>query len=281
MTNVRNSKITSVTAANKSRMPVQVQGDILLRQRGTKRKIILKRVLYVPNITCNLLSVSAIVKSGHLVSFRNNKCLVTKSDGTVVLEGVLSANNVYKLNLQVCTVKDQELCSTDVAFKATVRHSISLWHRRLAHLNDAYLKQLTHSATGIQFDDKHLDKCQICVADKLTSKTFTRSDKRATSKLQLVHSDVFQVSEPSIEQTKYFVTFLDDHTRKIFVYFMKRKDEVPDIVKKFILYAERQPELKIKVLRTDNGREYVNSTLSRTLEELGVRHETSIAYQPQ
>lgn len=151
--------------------------------------------------------------------------------------------------------------STAVAFKAVENSSITLWHRRMAHLNVNYLKQLRDAAVGVNFDDQPLHKCEICVAGKLTNKPFRATSNRASSILQLVHSDVCQVEDLSFSKAKYFITFLDDHTRKLFVYFLQRKDEVPEVVKRFVLFAENQTGQKLKILRTDNGREYVNERL--------------------
>ena len=89
------------------------------------------------------------------------------------------------------------------------------------------------------------------------------------------------VGEPSIDKARYFITFLDDYSRKTFVYFLKQKDEMPSVIEKFIKLAENQSGKRLKTLRTDNGREYVNSCLKSTLDRMGIRHETSIPYQPQ
>ena len=227
MRNVGKPRVTKVTAANKNKLPVQAENDLLLCQRGSNgtHKVLLQNVLHVPDITCNLVSVSAITKNGFNVTSLDNKCLVVNSGGAVVLEGVLSTNSVYKVHSQPCPAEVNKL-STSVAFKATVPQCIGLWHRRLAHLNVAYLRQLRDVATGIQLSDGQLQKCEVCVAGKLTNKPFLKNKKCASSLLDLVYSEVCQVSEPSLGQAKYFVIFLDDFSRKIFVYLIKTKDEV-------------------------------------------------------
>ena len=45
--------------------------------------------------------------------------------------------------------------------------------------------------------------------------------------LDVIHSDVWGPTEnASMSVSKYYVTFVDDHTRKVWVYFMKAKGEV-------------------------------------------------------
>ena len=271
MINMRKPRISEVTTANKAKLSVQVEGDIMLSQRklGENHKVLLQDVLHLANITTNLFSVSAVTKKGFRVIFAGPKCFVQNSKGTTVLEGKLSGNNIYKLNLQPWIARADKP-STGLSLKVTASENIGLWHIRLAHINAAYLRQLCHVATGIQFSDDKLSKCEVCVTGKLTNKPFKINNKRAPSKLDLVHSDVCQVEDLSIGKAKYFVTFLDDHTRKIFVYFLKHKDEVSSVVEKFIKMAEKQTGHKL----------YVNSTLKGKIDNLGVRHETTIPYYP-
>lgn len=121
----------------------------------------------------------------------------------------------------------------------------------------------------------------MCATGKLVKKPFQLNAKRASQPLELVHSDLCQVNDISIGHAKYFLTFLYDFSRKIFVYFIQKKDEVPSVIKKFVKLVQNQTDRKIKILRTDNGKEYVNASVKSMLDEQGIKHETSIAYNPQ
>lgn len=63
------------------------------------------------------------------------------------------------------------------------------------------------------------------------------------------------------------MTFIDDASRKTFVYFLKSKKSVLDCLKDFKAFAETQTGKQIKRLRTDNGLEYVNSEMEKFLRE--------------
>ena len=53
-----------------------------------------------------------------------------------------------------------------------------------------------------------------------------------TNKLELVHTDVWGPSKvPSFGGSRYFITFIDDATRKLWVYFLKHKYDVFDVFK--------------------------------------------------
>jgi hypothetical protein len=75
--------------------------------------------------------------------------------------------------------------------------------------------------------------------------------------LELVHSDVFgPVIVPSLGGSMYYVSFIDDFSRKTWIYFMRKKSKVFEKFKEFKSLVENQTDKKIKVLRTDNGGEF-------------------------
>ena len=57
----------------------------------------------------------------------------------------------------------------------------------------------------------------------------------------------------------YCVTFIDDHSRKVWAYALKSKDQVLDVFKDFHVKVERQIGKQLKSVRVDNGGEYWGS----------------------
>ncbi|KAH9718032.1 Integrase catalytic domain-containing protein [Citrus sinensis] len=77
--------------------------------------------------------------------------------------------------------------------------------------------------------------------------------------LEYVHSDVWGPTKTtSIGGSHYFVTIVDDFSRRVWVYTMRAKDEVLEIFVKLKKFVETQTDRKIKVLRSDNGGEYTS-----------------------
>jgi transposase InsO family protein len=79
----------------------------------------------------------------------------------------------------------------------------------------------------------------------------------------------------------YFLTFIDDFSRKVWVYFMRHKS------KKFAKFKMRKAEVenqtgrKIKCLRTENGTEYTNDEFRVFCEQHGIRRHFTIRKTPQ
>jgi len=82
---------------------------------------------------------------------------------------------------------------------------------------------------------------------------------RATKPLEIVHSDVCDpMKTTSLGGARYFVTYIDDFSRKVWVYLLKSKGECLEKFKEFRALVETQLEYKIKVFWSDNGRGYIS-----------------------
>ena len=72
---------------------------------------------------------------------------------------------------------------------------------------------------------------------------------RARQKLELVHSDLCgPMKTASLGGAKYFVTFIDDFSRKVWIYLLKDKSKTFEAFKEFKQEAENESGLKIKIL---------------------------------
>ena len=82
---------------------------------------------------------------------------------------------------------------------------------------------------------------------------------RSAGILDLVHSDVCgPISSVSLGGCEYYVKFIDDHSRKTWIYFLKTKSEVFKRFQEFKALVKNQIGKRIKVLRSDNGGEYTS-----------------------
>jgi transposase InsO family protein len=89
----------------------------------------------------------------------------------------------------------------------------------------------------------------------------------------------FEVS--SLGGNKYFISFVDEFSRMMWIYLTKAKSESFDVFKKFKRRVEKESEKSIKILRTDGGGEYTSNELKQFLVEQGINHEVTAPYTPQ
>ncbi|GKD57931.1 integrase, catalytic region, zinc finger, CCHC-type containing protein [Tanacetum coccineum] len=85
----------------------------------------------------------------------------------------------------------------------------------------------------------------------------------------------------SINGKKYILMIVDDYSRFTWVYFLRTKDEAPDMIIDFVNQVQRNLKALIMTIRTDNGTEFKNKKLRLFYAKLGVVHKTLIARTPQ
>ena len=78
----------------------------------------------------------------------------------------------------------------------------------------------------------------------------------------------------------YVLILIDDFSSLCWVYFLKLKSEVFQTLNIWKALVESKSGNKIKILRTNNGREYVNKNLQHVCEECGIKMYHSVPYTP-
>jgi len=128
---------------------------------------------------------------------------------------------------------------------------------------------------------KHV--CEGCILGKMQRAKFPKDGSiRATSKLQLVHSDVCgPMQTPSLGNYLYFVTFIDDYSRHAWVYPLKAKSEGFMFFKQFLALAENVSKCTMGTLRSDRGGEYMSHEFNAFLVSRGIKHQCTVPYTPQ
>lgn len=112
----------------------------------------------------------------------------------------------------------------------------------------------------------------------------TRQGKHTSKEvLEYVHSDLWGAPSvvPSLAEMRYFITFIDDFSRKVWIYFLNTKDEAFSKFKEWTLEVENQTSKKVKYLRTDNGLEYCNNRFDEFSKESGIKRHMTCVYTPQ
>ncbi len=140
--------------------------------------------------------------------------------------------------------------------------NIGIWHKQVGRVNLQRLKlmekqNLVGSLPKFGTEEMMLEVCEACQLGKQAKHPFPTQTIHVSSKpLEMIHSDVWTMKTKSIGGCKYYVSFIDDHTRKVWVYFMKHKGEVFQHFLNFKAMVEKEKGVSIKCLRFDEGGEY-------------------------
>ena len=188
----------------------------------------------------------------------------------------MTANHMFPLYLH----NTAHLC-----FSAKLTDESWLWHFRYGHLNFGGLKTLQQKnmVTGLPQITASSQVCEECVISKQHRNQFPQGKSwRAKKALELVHSDICGPITPHFNGGKrYLITFIDDYSRKLWVYFLQEKSETFVAFKSYKALVEKEVGHPIKVLRTDRGGEYNSHEFVIFCENHGIKRQLTAAYTPQ
>lgn len=243
---------------------------------GHERPIHLDNALFVPDLKHNLVSTSKVTDAGCKVIMEGKKAFISRKM-CVLIEGY-KKDNIYIVNL----FNDKNSANSVRKYDT---NDIELWHRRYGHLNVKDLRRLVSQEMvgGLpKLKNVEID-CVSCIRGKQTRLPFPhKKGKSSTEILELIHTDLCGPMKcESMAGSLYFATFIDDFSRKAFVYFLRHKDQYLEKFKEFKLMVENDTGRKIKILRSDNAKELVSADFSNFLRQSGIKRQLSVEYTPQ
>lgn len=253
-------------------------------------RCVLEKVLFVPDLSCNLFSVSKVTEKGKSVIFNAEGCKIFDDKKTFLADGT-KIGKLYYLNCSVPLKNDRK--NDDVALQSRIPGSVAgynnsdtLWHKRFCHLGYDNLLKLDRKnlVTGIEVTSNEKEFCPNCCDGKNHKSPFPTFDRQDIKRepLELIHSDICgKISPSSIGGANYFLSFIDDATKYVWIYFLKSKNECFETFKNWSILVEKQFQKSIRILRSDNGGEYVSNAFELFLKRSGIRHERTIPKTPQ
>ncbi|KAJ9544869.1 hypothetical protein OSB04_024576 [Centaurea solstitialis] len=240
-----------------------------------KGEITVNQVSYVDGLKYNLISVSQLYDNGMDVKFNIKYCVLYKAD---TLIEVMRANRRGDLYLLIFDALDEkeEIC----LISSMKNEEAWLWHTRFCHLNFHTLEKLVRlklvkGLPTIKFEKDHL--CSACEMGKLKRSSHkTKSDSSFDQPLQLLHVDLCgPIAVQTLNGKKYILVLVDEFSRFTWVEFVRKKSHVP------MLLINLLKRFQVKVIRSDNGTEFKNSTIEEYLNSVGITHNFSAPRTPQ
>ncbi|CAA0829640.1 Unknown protein, partial [Striga hermonthica] len=157
---------------------------------------------------------------------------------------------------------------------------LELWHQRLGHANYDNVKRALRLCNLNYESDGENNICGSCIMAKSHCLPFDHSQHKSFYPLEFIHSDVWGPCHvKSLNGYAYYVSFIDDYSRFIWIYLLKAKSDVHSAFVNFKALVENQLGKKIKSFQSDGGGEY--QALSKLFQENGIMHRVSCAYTPQ
>ncbi|KAJ9548882.1 hypothetical protein OSB04_021425 [Centaurea solstitialis] len=256
------SQHPTVRTADLTPKPVLFSGNF------SNDTIQLPDVLHVPGLAIRLVSLTQLQEMGLLISFDFSSCVIQDPKTKQILGKGRRVGRV----LEVVYLRLPLFSSyTNLTASVSKIPSLDLWHARLGHLSSARVQLLANSGLLGNITSNEVS-CLSCKLGKHHALPFELNDYKSASAFDLIHSDVWgPAPHPSMGGCRYFVIFVDDHTRFTWIYLMKHRSELPQIYITFARMIQTQFSKPIKILRADNAMEYKESSLIAFLRSQGYR----------
>lgn len=128
--------------------------------------------------------------------------------------------------------------------------SSTTWHKYLGHMSKQGLKVLSDQNLLPGLSSINLEFCENCLYEKFHRASLPLYVARNKGVLELI----WEAPIEPLEGSKYFVSFINNFSRKASMHMLKKKSNA--FIFKFKAMVENENEKKIKCLQTDNGGEY-------------------------
>ena len=206
---------------------------------GNTREVMLNSALYVPSYAQNILSVHAAIEKGASISLNKQAKQLKCPDGTTF--EMEQKGKLYYLN-SISSSKNNAC-------------SLHEWHQILGHCNYGDVRKLQNIVEGMNISNFDEVEGKFCTEGKMCQFRSRSADERATAPLDFVHCDLAGPIDPAgRDGFKYALSFVDDYSGIITVYFLKCKSDTPEALQQFL--ADIAPFGRVKRVRSDNGTEF-------------------------
>lgn len=247
-------------------------GSIQVQMFNNQTSVIPK-VRYVPELKRSLLSLGMFDKAGYVCKLENGTIKIIKG-AMVKLRGKL-ANGLYIL-------EGQTILGTATLTSLNEQQTTTLWHRTLGHVSERGLIELHKQGLLGSANLGSLDLCEHCVYGKSTRVSFSKGKHMTEAIMDYVHTDLWGPEKTkSLGGTRFFLSNVDDYSRRVWVYPLKSKDETFSKFKEWKVLTERKTNRKLKCLRTDNGLEFLNHQFKEMCCSEGIERHLTVKGTPQ
>ncbi|KAM0011112.1 putative RNA-directed DNA polymerase [Helianthus debilis subsp. tardiflorus] len=268
--------VHNVKLGNDVRLSVRGIRDIRFEVEGVTQ--VVTNVYYVPELTSNLLSVGQLQEKGLIITIRDGVCKIEHPHRGLIVTSHMTRNRMF-------LVRGTMKPLVDNCFKVDGEGIRQIWHRRFGHLNHKSIRimQYRHLVKGLPLEAESTNVCEVCNMGKQHRENMPkRSNWRASKRLELIHTDLCgPISPASPSGKRYVLVFIDDFSRKNWVYFLSRKSDSFETFKKFKALVETETGEKIKGLRSDRGGEFTSKAFNEFCEDHGIKRQFTPAFTPQ
>ena len=172
---------------------------------GTTIDVKLSNVVYVPELSFNLFSITKAMENGFQVSSKGNIMSLTKGVKTIKFDKIQKTKNGFCPGIIMKTVVPQEIVNTVQMI------TYSEIHQKLGHPGEETTKA-TANKIGLKFSKKN-EECESCPIGKARQKNLNKiAGRKSETPGQVFASDISLVATEAIGGRRYWLLVVDQYT---------------------------------------------------------------------
>ena len=245
---------------------------IVEQNDGTKINVVLNDVAYVPELTANLFSITKALQNGFKLSNEENIMILSKGSKTIKFDNLQKTGKGYCPGIKIKIKSPNEIANV----AQTLTYSEA--HQKLGHPGEEATRA-TAAKLGWKLTIK-TEECEACPIGKARQKNLNKIAGRTAEKFgQVMASDISSIATEALGGRKYWLLVVDQYTSMKWSFFLKTKDEQPQVLLNFV--KEISQYTKIENWKCDNAGE--NNATKELFEEngLGIKFELTARETPQ
>ena len=274
---------TGIVFGNGQRLKAVYVGDkrgTVVQKDGTKKSILMKNVKYVPEMYCNLFSISAALKEGCTLEGSKNNLKINSSNQSYVFDQQIKSGKGFLFGIKIThkgTAVEKPRQSQAKAIKQTDFIKI---HQQLGHPGEDMTR-----ATGLKLGLRmkgSMHHCEGCGLGKMKQKNINKElVARAKSVGERMFMDISSIKHKSAGGAKFWALFMDDYSGFLMSRFLKKKSDLAEEGSTLIKRLNIENGIKVKAVRCDNAGENKKMEEKCVAENLGVKFEYTAVGTPQ
>lgn len=278
-----------VHTAGKEALPIKAKGDVLIWTESGE--ISISNVLFVPSINVKLFSTMAVTDEGARVTLDYNGGNIIMDDGTMVKITKNRDNHWLELAgttwRAMLTVKSPQLFDgvQEELEEAKPKPKMpfgQLWHERFGHPGrdkTNKLLELFKGAPGLDLNKHSSEACSSCHQAKGHRANMGKgSGERSAEPLDLLHIDlIIDSSKSSLTEYSCTLVAVDDHSKYVYAVPLEKKSDAFPRLKDAIAFLELQSGKTVKMIRSDNGGEWISNDAAIWAHDRGIVWQKTIA----
>lgn len=164
---------------------------------------------------------------------------------------------------------------------SVTKPDLKIWHQRIGNPAGGSLKALVKLGLIEADADEKLGVYKDCLLGKSKKLSFSTGKHTSNSPHDYLHSDLWSPTPvKSLRRGKYYMSIIDDWSRKVWVYILKEKSDVFKTFKIWCREGESEKGVSPKVLRTDNDFEYLSKEFDQFFQEKGIKCHRTVPANP-